>query len=144
MLIEGSSGHYRDVETQALAIAVFKDEKADEDFLKELDELTSGVVKSVINSEELKGKEGDTAYFHLLTEKGLRAKRLLLIGVGNREEYHAAQIARMAGTASRFLRLKGVKSVAIVPRAEGDSEKVVSTAVEGAVMGLFEPDKYRT
>jgi len=144
MQIEGSTGHYRDLEVQALAIAVFKDEKADEGFLKELDELTGGVVKSVLDAEELSGKEGETAYFHLLGEKALKATRLLLIGVGNREEYRAAQITQMAGTAVRSLRVKGIKSVAIVPRADGDAESVASTAVEGAIMGLFEPDKYRT
>src|SRR6266705_4174771 len=101
MQIEGSPGNYRDVDAQALAIAVFKDEKADDGFLKELDELTGGVVKSVINAEELTGKEGDTAYFHLLGKKGLRASRLLLVGAGNRDEYLAAQIAQMAGTAAR-------------------------------------------
>src|SRR6185312_6680271 len=41
-------------------------------------------------------------------------------------------------------RSKGIKSVAIVPRSEGDAETEASTVVEGAIMGLFEPDKYRT
>src|SRR5436190_5706015 len=144
MQIEGSAGHYRDLDVQALAIAVFKDEKADEGFLKELDELTGGVVKSVLESEELTGKEGETAYFHLLGEKDTKANRLLMVGAGNREDYRAAQITQMAGTAARALRSKGIKSVAIVPRAEGAAENVASTAVEGAIMGLFEPDKYRT
>ena len=132
MQIEGSTAHYRDLEVQALAIAVFKNEKADEGFLQELDDLTAGVVKSVIDAEELKGKEGETVFLHLQGDKGPRATRVLLVGVGDREGYRAAQIAQMAGTAVRVLRGKGVKSVAIVPRAEGDAERVVSTAVEGA------------
>jgi len=144
MKIQGSIGHYRDAQVQALAIAIFKDEKPDEGFLKELDELTGGVVKSVIDAEELKGKEGETAYFHLLGDKGIQASRLLLIGVGERDSYAALQIAQLAGTAVRYLRGKGIKSVAIAPRAEDDAEKVASNTVEGAIMGLFEPDKYRT
>jgi leucyl aminopeptidase len=144
MQIEGSSGHYRDLDVQALAIAIFKDEKADEGFLKELDDLTAGVVKSVLDAEELSGKEGETAFFHLLGEKTLKATRLLLVGVGNRDEYRAAQITQMAGTAVRSLRAKGIKSVAVLPRAGGDAESVAAIAVEGAMMGLFEPDKYRT
>src|SRR6266550_1920651 len=98
MQIEGSAGHYQDLDVQALAIAVFKDERADEGFLKELDELTDGVVKSVLDAEELSGKEGETAYFHLLAGKASKATRLLLVGVGKREEYQAAQITQMAGT----------------------------------------------
>ena len=144
MQIEGSTGHYRDLDVQALAITIFKDEKPDEGFLKELDGLTGGVVKSALDSEELSGKEGETAYFHLLGEKGTKANRLLLVGVGNKDDYRAAQITQMGGTAVRALRSKGVKSVAIVPRAEGDAESLTATVVQGAVMGLFEPDKYRT
>jgi len=50
----------------------------------------------------------------------------------------------MAGTATAFLRIKNAKSIAIAPRAEGEAEKVAQTAMAGAIMGLFEPDKYRT
>jgi len=144
MQIEGSTGHYRNVDVQALAVALFKDEKAEEGFLRELDELTGGVVKSALDSEEISGKEGETAYFHLLGEKDTKATRLLLVGVGDREDYRAAQLTQMAGTAVRALRSKGIKSVAIVPRNDGDAENATSTVVQGAVMGLFEPDKYRT
>lgn len=144
MNVEGISGKYRDVEVQALAVAVFKDEKPDEEFLQALDSLAGGMVRAAIESEELKGKEGETAYFHMLRANGPRARRLLLVGVGERDQYKAAQISRMAGTAARFLRGKAVKSVALVPRADGDSLEIASTTIQGAIIGLFEPDKYRT
>jgi leucyl aminopeptidase len=44
----------------------------------------------------------------------------------------------------RYLRGKNIKTVAVVPRSEGDAEKVAAASVEGAVTALFEPDKYRT
>ncbi|MDQ2938218.1 MAG: leucyl aminopeptidase, partial [Acidobacteriota bacterium] len=47
-------------------------------------------------------------------------------------------------TAVRVLRLKNAKSIAIVPRLEGNAEEVASVVAQGSVMGLFEPDKYRT
>ncbi|HYY57706.1 MAG TPA: leucyl aminopeptidase [Pyrinomonadaceae bacterium] len=145
MQVQASSKSYREEDAQAVAFAVFKDERADEGFLKELDEATGGVISSVIESEELKGKEGDAIYVHLAANNSLRARRLLLVGVGEREEYGVPEISRMAGTAVRYLRGKNTKSVAIVPRAEnGDAEKATAAAAEGALMGLFEPDKYRT
>ena len=144
MQVEGTPGLCKDIDVRALAIAVFKDEKAEEGFLKELDALTRGVIKSVIDSEELKGKEGETVYLHLLGAEGLKAQRLLLVGVGERAEYTIAQVSQMAGTAARLLRSKNVKSFAVVPRSEEDSETVASTTVQGAIIGLFEPDKYRT
>ena len=69
MQIEESNGPYQEIEVQALAIAVFKDEKADDGFLKDLDAMTGGVIRSVIESEELKGKEAETIYLHLVREQ---------------------------------------------------------------------------
>ena len=144
MQIESTNGSYRDLDVQAVAIAVFKDEKADNGFLKDLDSITGGVIKSVIDSEELKGKEGETVYLHLIGNKDIKAQRLLLVGVGDSSEYTLAQASQMAGTAARTLRGKNVKSIAVVPRLEGNAEEIASVVVEGSVMALFDPDKYRT
>jgi leucyl aminopeptidase len=144
MQIESTNGSYRDLNVQALAIAVFKDEKADDGFLKDLDSITGGLIKSVVDSEELKGKEAETVYLHLVGNSEIKAQRLLLVGVGEREDYTPAQVSQMAGTAVRALRGKNAKSIAIVPRLEGNPEEIASVVVEGSVMALFDPDKYRT
>ncbi|HZH32026.1 MAG TPA: leucyl aminopeptidase [Pyrinomonadaceae bacterium] len=146
MDIQVSTGRVGDADVQALAVAVFKDEQAHEGFLQELDAATGGLIKSVIETEELKGKEGETVYLHLGDGHGeLKAKRLLLVGVGERESYGAAQVSQMAGTAARALRARSVKTVGLITRgAEGDAERSAAVAVEGVLMSLFEPDKYRT
>ena len=144
MEIKTSGGRFADADAQALAVAVFKDEKADEGLLKELDAAAGGLVRSVLESEELKGKEGETAYLHLPQGGGMKATRLLLVGVGERADYRRGQVSQFAGAAVRSLRARNVKTVGIVPRLDGDAEQVASASVEGAVIGLFEPDKYRT
>jgi leucyl aminopeptidase len=144
MHIEGKTGSYQELDVQALAIAVFKDEKADDGFLKDLDALTGGVIKSVIESEELKGKEAETVFLHLVGNKDIKAQRLLLVGVGERSEYNAADASRMAGTSVRELRGKNAKSIAVIPRLEGNAEEIASVVVEGSFIALFDPDKYRT
>src|SRR6266508_2302652 len=144
MQVEGKSTPYQEIDVQALAIAVFQGEKPAEGLLKELDALTRGAIKSVIDSEEMKGKEGETVYFPRLDVEGIRAQRLLLVGVGEREEYTLEQVSRMAATAARLLRSKNLKSFALLPRSFGDAATTASSAVQGVIMGLFEPDKYRT
>src|ERR687889_2750647 len=145
MEIQTSSGPLAEADVQALAVAVFKDEKADEGFLNQLDAAAGGLVRSVLESEELKGKEGETVYLHLSANgDGPVARRLLLVGVGERADYKAAQVSQFAGAAVRALRSRNVKTVGLVPRFEGDAASAASSAVEGAVIGLFEPDKYRT
>src|SRR5213080_3245803 len=143
MNVTGSSQSCKKIDAQALAIAVFKDDKADHGLLKELDAATGGLINRVIETEEFKAKEGEAAYFHI-ADSELKAQRLLLIGCGERDAYKTQQVSQMAGTAARFLRSKNAKSVAIIPRAEGDVEKASQSVIAGAIMGLFEPDKYRT
>lgn len=144
MQVEANGGAIEELDVQALAVAVFKNEKADAEFIKKLDELSGGLVGSALEAEEFSGKEGEQCYFHLVGNNKLKARRLLLVGVGEAGDYKNGQISQMAGTAVRSLRSKNVKSVAVVPRASGDAEQVVSTAVQGAYIALFDPDKYRT
>lgn len=143
MDVKASSQSCEKIDAQALAVPVFKDEKADKGFLKSLDKAVGGLIGNVIESEEFSAKPGETAYFNL-SRSGLKAQRLLLIGCGSRDTYKAAQLTQMAGTAIRFLRSKNARTIAIAPRTESDVEKVAQTVIVGAIMGLFEPDKYRT
>ncbi|MEJ7710661.1 MAG: M17 family peptidase N-terminal domain-containing protein [Pyrinomonadaceae bacterium] len=118
MEIQTTGKGHADVEVEALAVAVFKDEKADEGILRQLNDATGGVIASVIESGELKGKEGETIYVHLTNAHSqLKAKRLLLIGVGVRSDYQAAQTSQMAGIAVRALRSHNVKTIGLMPRA---------------------------
>ncbi len=143
MEIIGTPKPVSEIDAQALAVAVFKAERADAGVLKVLDAALGGLISDAIKSEEFAGKEGETAYFPVSGD-GLKARRVLLIGCGERESYKPRQITQMAGTATRFLRGKSVKTIAVVPRADGEAERVAQTVIVGAVMGLFEPDKYRT
>ncbi len=144
MQIEVATGSLQETDVQALAVAVFKDEKGGDGFLKELDGPCGGIIKSVFDSEELIGKEGETAFLHLSENNKSKARRLLLIGVGERSEYTRASVSEMAGTAVRTLRGKNIKSIAVVPRLDGDHEDIAAAAAEGAVMAVFDLDKYRT
>ena len=144
MQVEASRGPIDQLDVQALAVAVFKNEKADEGFLKNLDELSGGLVRSALDADEFSGKEGETAYFHLVGNNRLKARRLLLVGVGDASDYKSGQISQMSGTAVRSLRSKKAKSIAVLPRASGDPSGIAATAVEGAYIAIFDPDKYRT
>src|SRR5215211_320546 len=144
MQVEASRAPIEELDVQALAVAVFKNEKADEGFVKKLDELSGGLVRSALDAEEFAGKEGEVAYFHLVGNNKLKARRLLLVGVGEAGDYKGAQVSQMAGTAVRSLRSKNVKTIALFPRASADAAQTAAVAVEGAFIALFDPDKYRT
>ena len=134
MELKGSVGNHQDLGMAALAVPVFTDEKADSGILQELDAATGGVVASVLASGEMKGKEGETVYLHLAG-----GKRLLLLGVGAKDDYRAPQVAQTAGAAARYLRGRKVTEVGFLPRSDD-----AAAAAEGAVTSLFDTDKYKT
>ena len=142
MNIGVSTQSFRSANAPALVVAVFKDEQISDGILQELDELTNGVVRSILENKELTGKDGETAFVHLAGAEGLTANRLLLVGVGAAEDYSEAKIAQFAGVAARFLRAKGVKDFAVVPRAE--TANAAQNVAQGIYFSVFELDKYRT
>ncbi len=140
----GINSNFTEANVEALAVAVFKDEKANSPTLKELDKLTGGIVSSVIKAEEFKGEVGETALIRFAAKGKSGASRLLLIGVGDKSDYTVSSVANVAGTATRFVRKRNIKSVALSPRCDGDALAVAQSAAQGFVTSQFELDKYRT
>jgi leucyl aminopeptidase len=144
MKSQAITGNFTEANVEALAAAVFKGEKASSGILKDLDKLTGGGISSVLKSEEFKGECGETAYFVFEAKGKIKAKRLLIIGVGEKAEYLPKDAATVSGTAARALRKRNVKSFAVLPRLEGNDVEVATFAVQGVVTSRFELDKYRT
>ena len=87
-------------------------------------------------SGEFTGKPGELAVQHL--PQGLAAKRLAVAGGGKRDKFDAPALRRAVGSVVRALKQKGVKKLAWL-LADGDAE----AAVEGAILGNFEPDRHK-
>ena len=142
MEVRAEFGKFYDVEADALVVTIYEGEKASDGALKELDERTGGIVSEMLGTDEMRGKQGDMVYVH--RPGTLRANRLLLVGAGKREEFSLEGVRKMTGSAARFLRGKGARSMAILRRSQLDIGKSAQAAVEGALLGLFEPDMYKT
>lgn len=144
MKSQAITGNFQDAKADALAVAVFKDEKASDGILKTLDDLTGGIVSSVIKTEEFKGEVNETALIRFAASGKGKASRLLLIGVGDKDDYKVSSVANVAGCAARFLRKRNLKSFALLPRCEAEAFEVAKCAAQGAITSQFELDKYRT
>jgi leucyl aminopeptidase len=93
-------------------------------------------------SGEFKGKLYDIAILH--RPAGVAAKRLVVVGAGKQEKLTTVEIRRVAGTLVRSLKSKGVKQLALVLEGAAAEAPFVQAAVEGAVLGGWEADKYKT
>jgi len=142
MEVKADSRQFHEIECDALVVAVFEGEKPEEGVLAEINKRSNGVITSLIETGEFTGKSSESAYVH--NPGDMKARRLLLLGAGKKEEFSAENVRKMAGTAARTLRGKKARSFAILRRSQlpvGDSAQA---AAEGALISLFDPDKYHT
>ncbi|HRI03620.1 MAG TPA: leucyl aminopeptidase [Pyrinomonadaceae bacterium] len=144
MKFQGIIGGFTEANVEALAVAVFKGEKAASAELKDLDKLTGGLVADVMKSEEFKGDAGQTALLRFAAKGTVKATRLLLVGVGDKAEYKSHSVAALAGTATRYLRKRNVKSFAIMPRNGVSAVEAAQQTVCGFITSQFDIDKYKT
>ena len=144
MKFQGITGNFTEANVDALAVVVFKGEKASTSGLKDLDKLTGGLVAAVIKSEEFKGDAGQTALLRFAAKGKVKATRLLLLGAGPKSDYKAHMVSQAAGAATRFLRKRNIKSFALLPRSGANAVETAQHAVQGVITSQFELDKYKT
>ena len=91
---------------------------------------------------EVTGKPYETNLLH--KPAGLKAKRLLLVSGGGAKKFSAYELRRIAGTAVRTLKSRGLRSIAFVVPSGVPAENAVRAIVEGSSVGNFDPDYYRS
>src|SRR3989441_2519141 len=99
--------------------------------------------RDVIATGEVTGKIFESTLLH--NPSKLKAKRLLLVGGGKAKTFSAFELRKMAGTAVRTLKPKGIRSFAFIAPSNGlNAEEAVRAIVEGAFVGDFDPDTYKS
>ena len=106
------------------------------------DSAVQSVAADLLASGELTGRPFEANLLHKPT--GLKAKRLLLIGGGAAKKFTSYDLRRIAGTAVRTLKSRGIRSFAFIAPPSIPAEEGVRAIVEGALVGNFDPDYYRS
>ncbi|MBZ5606478.1 MAG: leucyl aminopeptidase [Acidobacteriia bacterium] len=117
------------IEADAVAVVLFEDDAAPAEL-----KFAAAWLDELKTSGEFSGKTDETAVLH--QPQGLKAKRLVAVGGGKRESF---DLRKAVAAVTRAVKQKGVKTLAwwlngLDPEA----------AVEGAILGNFEPDQYKT
>ena len=106
------------------------------------DAAVQAAAADLLASGEVTGKPFETNLLH--KPANLKAKRLLLVSGGSAKKFSAYDLRRVAGTAARSLKSRGIRSFAfVVPTGVAEDESV-RAIVEGAFVGNFDPDYYRS
>jgi leucyl aminopeptidase len=105
------------------------------------DRAVNEAASAVRTSGEYAAASAETLLLH--APAGLRAKRLLIVGIG---KLNLQEIRKAAGVAVRFAKPRNLRELSIaLPIGEGlDPFLTARAVVEGASIGDFDPDTYRS
>jgi leucyl aminopeptidase len=139
-----------DIQTELLAVAAIDTQTAKGPDAKPLPELLTAdpavraAAAAVLASGEFKAGANETLLIHAPT--GIKASRLLIVGLGKQANVAVNGVRSAAGTAVRFTKPRAIRELVF---ALPDSPLLppgpcTRAAVEGAFVGDFDPDTYRS
>ncbi len=139
-----------EVETESLVAVVLdhaspapsEKDKKPELKIASSDPALQAVANDLLASGEVSGKALETNLMHRPVT--LMAKRLLLVSGGNAKKFSSYDLRRAAGTAVRTLKSRGIRSFTFVAPPTVPADEAVRAIVEGAHVGNFDSDYYRS
>ena len=107
----------------------------------------AAAVQQLLESGEFKAGLGETALLH--APAGVKAARLLLVGIGKPSDLSLDSMRKAAGTAVRSAKPRAIRSLAIALPSETGSAQLSRTLVaraivEGVELGASDYDTYRS
>lgn len=142
MKINVSAGKLEKHKTDGAVILLFAEEKFGAAVAR-IDKALGGTVAQLIQHGDFKPKPGAV---HLLYPAGrIAAKRLVLAGLGKRNEFTLNRLRQAVGKAASSLRAAGARDVTVLVDGFGrNSEELSQALVEGSMLGLYRFLKYKT
>lgn len=132
------------VETECLAVVVLDrgEKNKTEAVVSTSDKSLQQAAAELISSGDVTGKIFEASWLH--KPAGLKAKRLLLIGGGKAKNFSPSELRKVAGAAVRAMKPRNLRSLAFAVPEQISAEDAVKAIVEGALVGNFDSDTYKS
>jgi len=138
--IDFCSGPLTQVPNAVLVVCGFEGSPATNGTVEQLPAESRRLLEELQAAGELTGKSYECTLLH--RPAGLAAQKLLVVGAGKKEKFSDSQLRRVAGSAVRFLRARGIHELAWV--LGGAEASLIQAIVEGAILADYDADRYRT
>ena len=142
MQIQLETQPYSSIHADALVTYVFDEDEKVSGVLSDIDHAMDGRIAALASSGELTGKNLEMVLIHF--PEGIDAKRLLLVGAGKPDKFATADLRKIAGSALRYLKSRGVKKFIFLAREGQRGSAAVQAATEGLTIADYESNKYHT
>lgn len=134
--LQAVSGMSDVTDADAIILSLFQDETLSP-LLQVLDEALNGAVQTLLDDGDFIGKLNETAV--LYTNGQIATRRVLLVGLGNRDEFDIDSVRNVAATAAKKASALKLKHVATMLHGDGalDDEAVASAIAEATILALY-------
>ncbi len=136
-------GDILNIKTEAICLGIFQGVRAPGGAAGAVDRALGGALSALLKEGDFEGKKGELLF--LRTEGKIPAKRVLLVGLGERERF-TLDVAREASAAAaqaagRFRELTTIVHGAGIGGLSPES--AAQAVVEGAILGTYRFERYR-
>ena len=144
MEILAAAGDITKIETGAILVTHFEDEKIPGTAAAAADKKLNGAITGLIKQKDIKGKLNELTVIHSLGK--LPAAKVVVLGMGKKKDLTDNKVRGAFAEACRFLRTKNVTSFASVTLGAGTlpDNDAVTVMSEGAILGLYTFKQYMT
>jgi len=146
MEVKVKSLDLKKVRADAAIVSIFEGTRTLGGDLAAMNEALGGTISRLIEKGEIKGKLCETTVIYSLGN--LASARIAVVGLGKRQEFTKDRLRQAIAEASRNLQKKGAtKIIAGIPDVSAIDipiDGTIQAIVEGAIMGSYNFDKYKT
>ncbi len=127
------------VEAGAIVVNLFEGAKSLDSDIAIMDKALDGAISQLISQGEIKGKLSEITIIHSLGK--LSAARVVIAGLGKKQELTLDKIRGVVAEACRLLQKKGIDDIATIAQGAGIADITLKSAAqaitEGALLGLY-------
>ena len=144
MKINAVTGHFEILNLDTLIVFQPEDSSSIVEEVKDIDTSLDGSLTNLIKTSEIKGEFGEITHIHTFGK--LTASRVLVIGIGNQDDFTHNKLRELFGITSRYLsKTKASEIGVLTPRVNHltfEPKLLGQSVTEGIILGLYKFDKY--
>ena len=139
MELKVTSGDITQFDAGAVVVNLFEGVESPGGATGAADRALDGAISALIADGEITGKKGEVTVVHTLGK--MPAARVVVAGLGKREEFNAEVVRQVSGTVCRRLRSAGVRRMATILHGAGiggmETAESAQAVAEGSLLGLY-------
>jgi len=146
MEIKVIAGDITGIKTEAIIVSFFEGMEHPDGDLAVIDQALDGAISQLIGQGEIKGKLNEVTIVHSLGK--LPAARVVVVGLGKKEELSLDRVRMAAGEACRLLQQREISHAATVALGVGVAgiglDGIAQAVTEGTLLGVYSFRRHMT